>query len=157
MKLPKIKSSGFTLIELLIAIAILAIIASFGIANLRSGQNRARDAQRKSDIRQIQSSLRLYYNDYGKYPGSSATSFTIMGCGANGTTECQWGAAWTAGAKTYMDPLAKDPLGYSYRYARTDLDSYTLSACLENKNDSGGKATTNTSWCPTGWMFEMKQ
>lgn len=154
MKLP-----GFTLIELLMVIALISILAVFIVPNFRNAQQKARDAERKSDLRQIQSALRLYYNDYGKYPVATST-LGIGGCGTNGNSPCIWGTAWTAGAssKSYIDPLPKDPSSIDYRYSRVNLDSFLLQACLENANDMDGKAVS-PAWatCSSGKMYEVKQ
>ncbi|KKR41619.1 MAG: Type II secretory pathway pseudopilin PulG-like protein, partial [Candidatus Woesebacteria bacterium GW2011_GWB1_40_12] len=58
-------SLGFTLVELLVVIAILGILATIGLVTFSSSQMRGRDAQRKSDLKQISSALEIYYNDYG--------------------------------------------------------------------------------------------
>jgi general secretion pathway protein G len=54
---------GFTLIELLVVIAIIGILTAVITTNLVSARARARDVRRKSDLRAVQQSLRLYYND----------------------------------------------------------------------------------------------
>lgn len=150
-----VSASGFTLIELLLVITITGIMAAIIVPNFRNAQARARDAERKSDMRQIQNALRLYYNDYGKYPASDS-SFQILGCGSAGTTACAYGSAWTAGSRTYMDPLPDDPKTTpDYRYTRVNLDSYTVTACLENSGDREGK--TAGDWCASAWMYEVKQ
>lgn len=156
----RIPAGGFTLIELLVVIAIIGILSSLGLANFNAARERARDAQRKSDLRQIQSALRAYYNDIGSYPDKSATDFKILGCGpATARVACDWGSAWTtAEGQTYMDPLPKDPKSdWSYRYERTSLDNYSLVACLENKSDSSGKTPAAGVCSTTNWMYEVKQ
>ncbi|MBI2590669.1 MAG: type II secretion system protein [Candidatus Blackburnbacteria bacterium] len=155
--------SAFTLIELLVAISIIGVLSTLVLANFNAARERARDAQRKSDLRQIQSALRAYYNDIGSYPDKSATDFKILGCGpATARVACDWGSAWTtAEGQTYMDPLTKDPKSeWNYRYERLNLDSYTLTACLENKSDGTGKAMPAGYaglTCSTSWMYEVKQ
>ena len=48
---------GFTLIELLVVIAILGVLAAVGLATFNTSQMRGRDAQRKSDLKQISNAL----------------------------------------------------------------------------------------------------
>ena len=148
---------GFTLVELLVVISIIGILATLVMANLNSARSRARDAQRKSDVRSIATALRLYFNDKGYYP-SSNSSGEILGCGSAGTSVCDWGSEWSVGTTVYMPTLSKDPLtGQTYAYELgTSSDMFTLSACLENKSDTSGIATTNTSWCPSGLMLQIK-
>lgn len=62
------KNSGFTLIELLVVIAIIGVLASVTLASLNEARAKARDAQRISDIRQLQNVLFLYYDDNNAFP-----------------------------------------------------------------------------------------
>ncbi|MBI2195693.1 MAG: type II secretion system protein [Candidatus Levybacteria bacterium] len=62
------REKGFTLVELLIVIAIIGVLTTLLMANFIGVRQRARDAQRKSDLRQIQSALELYRSDQGSYP-----------------------------------------------------------------------------------------
>lgn len=61
---------GFTLIELLVVIAIIGILSSIIMVSLSSAKARSRDAKRIADIKNIQASLDLYFNDNGVYPAS---------------------------------------------------------------------------------------
>lgn len=135
---------GFTLIELLVVISLIGILATLVMANLNAGRGRARDAQRKSDLRQISTGLRLYYNDNGTYPPA-------------GFFDALWGLEWTDGTTVYMSVLSKDPLpSQVYKYELVDSDNYILSACLENKSDDKGIVTADTTWCPSAWQYQLK-
>lgn len=150
------KRCGFTLIELLVVVAILGILSTLVVANFNAARERGRDAQRKSDVRQVQNALRLYYNDHGVYPDNDPTN-KILGCGPAGArTVCEWGQAWTTDeGETYMNKLPDDPVnGLSYLYDRLNLDSYELRACLENRSDESGQTST---LCSTAWEFLVSQ
>jgi len=135
----KIKD-GFTLIELLVVIALIGILSTLVLANLNSARERSRDVARKSDLRNIQTALRLYYNDTGSFPASLPA----------------WGSEWLVGTTVYMNALPKDPLpGQAYRYTQIDSDNYTIESCLENKSDD--KCVTDASFCPTsGCKYMVK-
>lgn len=143
-------SKGFTLIELLVVVSLIGILATLVVANLNSARERARDAQRKSDMRSIQTALRLYYNDNAGYPQSS--SGNIVGCDGS---SCTWGSAWTSNSITYMNILPGDPLSdQSYTYTGVvGGEDYTLKACLENASDDKGVVDVT---CTSGYKYEVK-
>ncbi len=148
---------GFTLIELLVVVSLIGILATLVLANLNAARQRGRDAKRKSALRNIETALRLYYNDQGVYPTHNASS-EIVGCGVGGGVSCAWGDPWVGDGITYMATLSEDPIDtQSYRYTRNDADSYLLQSCLENKSDDVGKTTSDTGWCSSGWMYEVAQ
>lgn len=126
---------GFTLIELLVVIAIISVLAGLLVANFVGVRLRGRDAQRKSDLRQIQSALELYRSDNDNYPD------TLPSCGS----------ALTAGPVTYMQKIPCDPLQKTnYVYVAlpggcsTDCILYTIYGCLENANDQDRDGTTQS-------------
>lgn len=133
---------GFTLVELLVVMAILAILVSIALVSFRSSQARGRDAQRKSDLKQMASALELFYSDYGKYP-DGATGL-IEACSYNSSSDsgsvCSWGVGEFSDGKTvYFKIVPKDPSdAYSYLYRVVDSPSnqkFQLFARLENSQD----------------------
>ena len=156
-------SNGFTLIELLVVISIIGVLATLVVANFNAARERARDAARKSDLRNIQTGLRLYYNDIGGYP-ADGSNITITGCnaGAGAAVACTYGQNWAFNGITYMKPLPIASLassGWGYRYDNTNSESYTLYACLENKSDQQC-STTTAAWCNTtlnGCLYIVSQ
>lgn len=127
---------GFTLIELLIVITIVGILTALVTTNLQGARARARDTRRKSDLRAIEQSLRLYYNDYKGFP-SSDQNYQIVGCDFN---PCTWGSGFSSGSNTYMSSLPQDPSSGStpitYHYFSGDDNQFLLVANLENLSDS---------------------
>lgn len=111
---------GFTLIELLVVISILGVLVTIGLVSFRGSQARGRDAQRKSDLKQISAALELYYSDYSRYPDSLS-----------------WGTEFTDGKTIYMKVLPKDPVStqtYLYRVLESN-QKFQLYARLENLED----------------------
>jgi type II secretion system protein G len=138
---------GFTLIELLVVISIIGILTTLVSANLNAARSRARDAERKSDLKSMQTALRIYFNDNETYPPSNY--FDNL-----------WGAEWKVGSTVYMNSVPKDPVPtQTYKYELgADTDTYTISACLENVSDTNGKSITIAGWtCPSGWVFQIIQ
>lgn len=152
-------AKGFTLIELLIVIVIIGILSTFVISNFIGIRERARDAQRKTDLRQIQTALQLYYSDEGYFPEAAemATCATPLSAGQNGS-----GALYMK--EIPCDPLKENNDEKSYRYSPyfaqdqtcTNLDdsrpcvNYELTACLENENDAEAE-TVEVAICPKGY------
>lgn len=131
---------GFTLIELLIVIAIIGILTSLMTVNFIGIRQRGRDAQRKSNVRQIQSALELYRSDQANYPTTLAACGNALVDPVNGTT-------------VYMKTIPCDPTGSSYQYQGTST-TYTLVGCLENSNDSDATKTPPSGFtCSTGNYF----
>lgn len=136
---------GFTLIELLVVISIIGILATLIFANFVGVRARGRDAVRKSDIKQIQNALRMYYNDNQKYPQGA---FGSCDSGSNA-----WSNLANFLSPKYISNLPVDPLNrigdfpevYCYYYTsnRSPIDppeyfspdDYVLAVRLENQSD----------------------
>ncbi|MFH1187171.1 MAG: prepilin-type N-terminal cleavage/methylation domain-containing protein [Candidatus Levyibacteriota bacterium] len=126
------KKEGFTLIELLIVVAIIGILATLLMSNFVGVRQRGRDAQRKSDMRQLQSALEMYRADEGAYP------LVIPACGSSLKSVDE--------TITYMQKIPCDPSNsgsFVYVYASSNGSTYSLIACLENVNDSQKDSPNN--------------
>lgn len=139
---------GFTLVELLVVISIIGILSRLLFANYGELRERGRDSSRKSAMQQMRNSLRLYYNDFQRYPADS-TDGEISGCGENGIGICAWGTAFATNTTQYMSALPLDPLNvapYQYEYQQTMAgDGFLLTVQLENETDP--EATQSQSRC----------
>ena len=76
----KRRQQGFTIVELLIVIVVIGILAALVIVQFTNIQARARDTERKSDMRAIQSKLAEYYALNNRYP--TALSDAALNLGA---------------------------------------------------------------------------
>lgn len=91
---------GFTIIELLVVITIIGILTSSVTFAAGKANDKARDARRKEDLKNLSTALKLYYLDFGSYPES----------GVDGEATSSEGANWIPGlVPTYIKELPKDP------------------------------------------------
>jgi len=124
---------GFTLVELLVVMAIISILTILSVANFRNVQIKARDAQRKSDLSQLQKALELYFNDHGTYPDSSVNGeVNTFGWKVPGTTS---GGNFTDGNTVYLKEMVGDPSANPNYCYTSDGTYYVVYARLENIND----------------------
>lgn len=131
---------GFTLVELLVVMAILGILTVITLGNFRSSQIKARDAQRKSDLRQIANAMEAYFNDNVRYPAASNGKIKACGCG-DGDLTCNWDD--DAGQRefcdenntVYMSKVPGDPVNEPNYFYRSNGAYFQIYAILENNND----------------------
>lgn len=140
--------SGFTLVELLVVIGIIALVMVAVFPNFTGARQRARDNQRKIDLKNIQSAIELYKSDQNPpvFPASLAVSLC--------------GTCWSSGASCtnniYMRKFPCDPAGVTtptpYIYTRnSDNLKYTISACLENAADPDRDSASLISGCSASY------
>ena len=118
----KNKRKGFTLIELLVVIAIIGILATLAVVSLQNARKNARDAKRIADVRQMQTALELYYNDWQEYPQSDIITDTEIASGS--------GSVYMATVPTAPTPADGDcsTTANTYTYSTTS-SSYSISFC----------------------------
>lgn len=156
------KKKGFTLIELLVVIAIIGLLSTLAVVALNSARQRARDARRVADVKQIQTALELYYNDQDEYPAGNALELG-EGTDCTGSAACVcldadgFDAACTTGIYMGSIPASPDPNGDIYTYTGLDAagadcattgedcDSYSLTFNLEGSVGSLGSGTHTAS------------
>lgn len=113
---------GFTLVELLIVMSIIGVLAAIGLGSFTTAQMKGRDAQRKSDLKQVSHALEIYYADHNSYPNS--ITFGSEFKDTKGTV--------------YFKILPTDPVAnqsYTYTLVNGSSQKYKLSANLENTQD----------------------
>lgn len=143
---------GFTLIELLVVIFVIGVLASLLLTNLQGARQRAQDSRKKTELNNLKTALRLYYNDYQKYPEQEFGIY-LPACGEDGTSRCpvcptaDFAAGGADGCTTvYMKDLAESGSTFVFRYYQCNDDDYRLKVELDNASDPD--ITTNQNRCP---------
>ncbi len=134
-------TSGFTLIELLVVITIIAVLSSIGFASFRGTQSKARDSQRKQDLRQLSSALEIYFQKNNAY-------INPAGVGAGDCTNDMANfysviAPFMANQKVPKDPLTGNPYCYM---PLNNGQSFRLFAILENSGDKNAVLCSNHNY-----------
>jgi general secretion pathway protein G len=142
------QEKGFTLLELLIVIVIIGILALLIIPNISSAPKKARDTQRKTDLRAAQKALEEYYVSNQAYPIVASPTDTATAL-----------APLSTGSAPPLKTIPVDPKNvspYTYLYTSTDGQTYTLTACLENGGDNATSTVAAVSPCTTR-SFQLNQ
>lgn len=121
-----------------IAMAMSVVFLIFGISffQLRIGQMKTRDAQRKADVELVARALRAYGEDHKSLP-EATESGKILSCGKNGAFACDWGEGKVVDEENvvYMEKLPQDP--FSFKGWRYVYDQNRIYVSLENSRDKG--------------------
>jgi len=141
------KNRGFTLIELLVVIAIIGILAAVVLVSLNSARAKSRDARRLADVRQVMTSLELYYNDNGGYPDANASNVPAPAA-------ANTGAAYSTYLASFPTPPSPGCAANTYVYSTTGGSTanartgYQLVFCLEGP--AGGFSSGSHTASPAG-------
>ena len=109
---------AFTLIELVIVIAILGILLILSMMSWRRQLDKARDADRKTDLQRLSVAFEDYYNDHECYPNPDILAGPIDGL------------------KPYLDKIPLNPITKaSYYLEHSDCASYRILTELDNDSD----------------------
>jgi general secretion pathway protein G len=132
-------NKGFTLIELLVVLIILGLVASIAGPNVLNylGSSKSKTAQLQ--IKEIESSLELYFLDTGSYPNSNQGLKLLV---SNETNIPGWNGPYFK-----KGVLPVDPWGNDYRYRSPGehgvFDLYSLGADNQPGGEGDGKDIVN--------------
>lgn len=130
--LRKYSEKGFTLVELLVVMGVIGTLAAGLVIVLNPAGmiGKARDAERKSNLGELQKALETYYDDYNRYP-ADINELTTVG--------------------SYIQDIPKDPTtDEDYQYIQlSGGQMYRLYTHLET--DSDPQACEGT--CPNATGF----
>jgi type II secretion system protein G len=135
------KLRGFTLIELLVVIAIIALLTGIILTSLTSSKAKARDAQRVSDIGQLQLALELFFDRCHSYPVSTNNISTDL---SDTSARCTDQQSNTIVFSNYISKIPVSPSPGTYAYVTnataqppvTPPTDYVLYAQLESTSSA---------------------
>ena len=132
---------GFTLIELLVVIAIIGLLSTVVLAGLNTARERARDARKRADFRQISTALTLYYDKYNAMPPNPVTAEVCDG----GPRQAQYDQLMgTLVSEGFLSQIPRTPGGGSYCYYNYGPNT-TMGAILVTTLESAPNSTTGIS------------
>src|SRR3990167_11331245 len=92
---------------------VLVVIFGVSFFQLKIGQMKTRDAQRKADVELVSRALNAYYQDYETLPAATADG-KIVSCGDHGSEICEWGHSDIVDTDNvaYLKKIPQDPFTY---------------------------------------------
>jgi len=126
---------GFTLIEILVVVVILSILAALIVPKIMDRPDEARVIAARSDIRAIESALKLYRLDNGVYPSTEQGLQALVRKPETGEPPRNWKSGG------YLDRLPRDPWKREYLYLNPGLHSEIDILCYGADGQPGGEGT----------------
>src|ERR1700750_1899500 len=99
--------------ELVFVATVLIAILAISFFQLRVGEMKTRDSQRRSDLDLVTRALEDYYGDHGVFPLASADGL-IIACGDEVDLPCPWGGGPIRDLQgvVYLRQIPQDPFTY---------------------------------------------
>ncbi|MCK5319879.1 hypothetical protein KAJ61_00635, partial [Candidatus Parcubacteria bacterium] len=118
-----------------VVIAIIGLLSTLAVVSLSNARQKARDAKRMSDLKQISTAIELYSSDQATsaYPtNGAACGADIISVADTAAIDnlCGSGNSITDGTNIYLQSIPDDPGTTTYHY-EGDGDNYCISAALE--------------------------
>ena len=113
-------------------IAIIGVLSSIVFVSVGAARSKARDAVRKSDLKQIAIALEMFYDKNGSYPRTAGWCTQISNPTSN------WGPDFQSDIAEWLPNVPLDPkfagTYQDYFYRNIDDHSYSLYAELEGED-----------------------
>ena len=120
---------GFTLIELMVVIVILGILAMWVAPKIMSRPEQAKQVKAQLDIQNLETALKLYKLDNGRYPTTEQGLQALVEKPETGNVP----GKWKSGGYLEKGRVPKDPWGNDFVYLspglKGDFDIYCDLGC----------------------------
>jgi general secretion pathway protein G len=126
----KKNNRGFTIVELLIVIVVIGILAALVIVTYNGIQQKARDTERKTDIKALQGHLEAYWADNAKYPTLAQVNDTTFRQNSfKGLDLSAFADPKNPGTQTLCDNATPTLGCYNYHVTPDGCDNATAGDC----------------------------
>ena len=112
------QNSGFTLIELMVVVVILGILATVVLPKIMGRPDEAKRVKAKVDISAIETALKLYKLDTGKYPTTEQGLKALV----QPPEDEKAAENWRKGGYIEKGKVPKDPWGGEYIYLSPGIE-----------------------------------
>lgn len=121
--------------EVFFVAGVLVVMLGVSVVQVRIGEAKTRDAQRKADANLMARAINNYYNDHKSYIPSKDGK--MVACGFEGGEVCEWGGGpiIDADGVVYLKNIPVEPFsdkGWKYVY-ESDGKSFRIYARLERE------------------------
>ncbi len=126
--------------EIVFVVTVILIVFGLSWFQLKDGERKTRDVQRKADVELVARKLAVFYSDHNYYPPASPSG-EIVSCGLGATLPCKWGEDPIVDSEgvSYLSKLPNDPFagdGRKYIYtAASTPGKVRIYIALERKQD----------------------
>jgi hypothetical protein len=106
--------------ELTVLLGVVALVGTLSVFQIKIGEMKTRDTQRKDDVSQLLRRIQKYQDDHKVLPKGDSQG-RILACGSSFAEPCEWGNSTIIDeiGVVYVTGLPKDPRSYegrTYRY-----------------------------------------
>lgn len=126
-----LRNKGFTLIELLIAIAIIGIISTVAVVQLRGGVDKARAGKIAAELRQVDNALTIWMGSKGHWLTECELDDMYGGAFCESSHNPEPSIRWLIANTDFSEVISNpDVIGLTYEYDNDGDEQVMENGCL---------------------------